>query len=42
MSEVDKGNSVQYNQKEVLNPKNWERFNFLMDARNGLGRFCEF
>jgi hypothetical protein len=33
MDEVDKDDSAQYNQQEVPNPKNWERLNFLMDAR---------
>lgn len=42
MDEVDKGDSAQYNQQEVLNPKNWELLNFLMDARTGLGRFRDF
>lgn len=42
MDAVDKGDSAQYNQEEVLNPKNWELLNFLMDARTGLGRFREF
>ncbi|SIS93674.1 hypothetical protein [Neptunomonas antarctica] len=42
MDAVDKADSAQYNQKEVLNPKRWELLNFLMDARTGLGRFREF
>jgi len=42
MEAVDKGDSAQYNQEEVLNPKKWELLNFLMDARTGLGRFREF
>lgn len=42
MDEVDKGDSAQYNQEEVLTPKNWELLNFLMDSRTGLGRFREF
>lgn len=42
MEAVDKGDSAQYNQEEVLNPKDWELLNFLMDARTGLGRFREF
>lgn len=42
MEAVDKGDSAQYNQEEVLNPRNWELLNFLMDARTGLGRFREF
>ncbi len=42
MDAVDKGDSAQYNKEEVLNPKDWELLNFLMDARTGLGRFREF
>lgn len=42
MEAVDKGDSAQYNQEEVLHPKKWELLNFLMDARTGLGRFREF
>ena len=42
MEAVDKGDSAQYNQEEVLHPKDWELLNFLMDARTGLGRFREF
>lgn len=42
MEAVDKGDSAQYNQTEVLEPKHWELLNFLMDARTGLGRFREF
>ncbi len=39
---VDKADSAQYNQEEVINPKDWELLNFLMDSRTGLGRFREF
>lgn len=42
MEAVDKGDSAQYNQDEVLEPKDWELLNFLMDARTGLGRFRDF
>ncbi|WP_293267296.1 exopolyphosphatase [Neptunomonas sp.] len=42
MTAVDKGDSAQYNQEEVLNPKRWELLNFIMDARTGLGRFHDF
>ena len=42
MAAVDQGDSAQYNQDEVLNPKGWPLLNFLMDARTGLGRFREF
>jgi len=42
MTAVDKGDSAQFNQEEVLNPKAWELLNFIMDSRTGLGRFREF
>lgn len=42
MKAVDKGDSAQFSREEVLNPKDWELLNFLMDARTGLGRFREF
>ena len=42
MAAVDKGDSAQFNRDEVLNPKDWDLLNFLMDARTGLGRFREF
>ena len=39
---VDKADSAQFSQDEVLNPKGWVLLNFLMDPRTGLGRFREF
>ena len=42
MAAVDKGDAAQFNQDEVLNPKDWDLLNFLMDARTGLGRFRDF
>lgn len=42
MSAVDKGDSAQFNEQEVLHPTGWNLMNFLMDARTGLGRFREF
>ncbi|WP_010324186.1 exopolyphosphatase [Marinobacterium stanieri] len=42
MEAVDKGDSAQFTQDEVLNAKGWVLLNFLMDARTGLGRFREF
>lgn len=42
MEAVDKADSAQYNRQEVLEPKDWELLNFLMDSRTGLGRFREF
>ncbi|WP_449416704.1 exopolyphosphatase [Phormidium nigroviride] len=42
MEAVDKSDSAQFSQEEVLHPENWVLLNFLMDARTGLGRFREF
>lgn len=42
MAAVDKGDSAQFSMEEVLNPRDWDLLNFLMDARTGLGRFREF
>ena len=42
MDAVDKGDSAQFTQEEVLNAEGWVLLNFLMDARTGLGRFREF
>jgi len=42
MVAVDKGDSADFTQHEVLNPAGWDLMNFLMDARTGLGRFREF
>lgn len=42
MIAVDKADSAQFTQEEVLNPKGWELLSFLMDARTGLGRFKNF
>lgn len=42
MVAVDKGDSAQFNQQEVLKPGGWDLMNFLMDARTGLGRFRSF
>lgn len=39
---VDRGDSAQFTQDQVLNPKGWDLMNFLMDARTGLGRFRDF
>lgn len=39
---VDKGDSADFTQDEILDPKGWVLLNFLMDARTGLGRFREF
>ena len=42
MAAVDKADSGQFTQEEVLNPQGWVLLNFLMDARTGLGRFKTF
>lgn len=42
MEAVDKGDSAQFSEEEILNPTGWPLLNFLMDARTGLGRFREF
>lgn len=42
MVAVDKGDSAQFSEEEILNPQGWDLMNFLMDARTGLGRFHDF
>jgi nanoRNase/pAp phosphatase (c-di-AMP/oligoRNAs hydrolase) len=42
MKAVDKSDSAQFTEDEILNPKDWVLLNFLMDARTGLGRFKNF
>lgn len=42
MNAVDKGDSAQFNEEEVLHAKRWELLNFIMDSRTGLGRFRDF
>ena len=42
MTAVDKSDSAQFSQDEILNPTGWVLLNFLMDSRTGLGRFKEF
>ncbi|MEO5728157.1 MAG: exopolyphosphatase [Byssovorax sp.] len=42
MEAVDKADSAQFSQDEILNPTGWVLLNYLMDARTGLGRFREF
>lgn len=39
---VDKGDSADFSEDEVLNPEGWNLLNFIMDARTGLGRFRNF
>lgn len=42
MDAVDKADSAQYDQDEIIDPQGWTMLNFLMDARTGLGRFRTF
>jgi nanoRNase/pAp phosphatase (c-di-AMP/oligoRNAs hydrolase) len=42
MEAVDKGDSADFTEEEILDPKDWVLMNFLMDARTGLGRFHDF
>ncbi len=42
MAAVDKADSAQYNEDEILNPSGWTLLNYMMDARTGLGRFRAF
>ena len=42
MVAVDKGDSAQFSEEEILKPAGWDLLNMLMDSRTGLGRFREF
>jgi nanoRNase/pAp phosphatase (c-di-AMP/oligoRNAs hydrolase) len=42
MAAVDKADSAQFSQDEILHPSGWTLLNFLMDSRTGLGRFHDF
>jgi len=42
MAAVDKGDSADFTEAEILKPEKWVLLNFLMDARTGLGRFRNF
>lgn len=42
MLEVDKADSAQFSQEEILKPQGWGLLSFLMDARTGLGRFHDY
>ena len=42
MIAVDKGDSADFTEDEILQPTDWVLMNFLMDARTGLGRFHDF
>lgn len=42
MAAVDKADAAQYSEGQILNPRDWELLNFIMDPRTGLGRFRDF
>lgn len=42
MVAVDKGDSAQFSEQEILKPEGWDLLNMLMDSRTGLGRFRDF
>lgn len=42
MVAVDKGDSAQFSEQEILKAEGWDLLNMLMDSRTGLGRFREF
>lgn len=42
MAAVDKGDSADFTEEEILHPQGWTLLHFIMDARTGLGRFHEF
>ena len=42
MDAVDKGDSAQFSQEEVLDAEGWPLLNFIMDSRTGLGRYRGF
>ena len=42
MDAVDKGDSADFTEEEILHPSGWVLLHYLMDARTGLGRFHDF
>ena len=42
MGAVDKGDSADFTEDEILHPSGWVLLHYLMDARTGLGRFHDF
>ena len=42
MAAVDKADSAQFSNDEILEPEGWILLSFLMDPRTGLGRFRDF
>jgi nanoRNase/pAp phosphatase (c-di-AMP/oligoRNAs hydrolase) len=39
---VDKADSGNFAEEEILNPKGWELLSFVMDPRTGLGRYRDY
>ena len=39
---VDKADSAQFTEEEILHPEGWVLLHFIMDPRTGLGRFHDF
>lgn len=42
MAAVDKADSAQYTEREIMYPDDWGLLSFVMDSRTGLGRFRDF
>src|SRR3954468_1460920 len=42
MDSVDKADSADFSEEEILHPSGWILMSFLMDPRTGLGRFRDF
>jgi nanoRNase/pAp phosphatase (c-di-AMP/oligoRNAs hydrolase) len=42
MDAVDKADSAEFTEREILEPAGWTLLSFLMDPRTGLGRFRDF
>lgn len=42
MEAVDKSDSAQFTEQDIVNPEEWVLLNYIMDPRTGLGRFKHF
>ena len=42
MDAVDKADSADFTEKEILEPKGWVLLSFIMDPRTGLGRYRDY
>jgi nanoRNase/pAp phosphatase (c-di-AMP/oligoRNAs hydrolase) len=42
MDAVDKADSAEFSEQDILDPQGWDLLSFLMDPRTGLGRFRDF